>query len=243
MAFQKIKEDIYSVGVLNPNLRVFDIIMQTEYGTSYNSFLIRDEKSALVETAHLGFFDEYLEHIREICDIKDIDYIILNHTEPDHSGSVGKLLELNPDITVVGTAATVKYLENIANCDFKRMVVKEGDTLNLGKRTLKFIPAPFLHWPDSMFTYSEYDKTVFTCDFLGAHYCEPNMLDSKIHYKDAYESAFAYYYQAIFGPFKKYVLAGLDKLEKLDFDTVCTSHGPILTEKIKENMDKYRAWS
>ncbi len=243
MSTIQIKENIYSVGVINPNLRVFDIIMKTDFGTSYNSYLIRDEKTVLIDTVHLKFFDEYLENIRQVCDVAQIDYLIMNHTEPDHSGSLAKLLELNPNLTVISTMPAKMYSEEIANKKFNSQVVKDGETLNTGKYTLKFSAAPFLHWPDSMFTYVEGANLVFTCDFLGAHFCEPRMLDKYMLYEENYKKEFLNYYQAIFGPFKKYVLDGLDILSKMKFDTVCPSHGPVLTERIDEAMQSYRQWS
>ena len=130
MSTIQIKENIYSVGVINPNLRVFDIIMKTDFGTSYNSYLIRDEKTVLIDTVHLKFFDEYLENIRQVCDVAQIDYLIMNHTEPDHSGSLAKLLELNPNLTVISTMPAKMYSEEIANKKFNSQVVKDGETLN-----------------------------------------------------------------------------------------------------------------
>lgn len=243
MSVLKIKPDIYSVGVLNPSLRVFDIIMKTEYGTSYNAYLIQDEHLTLVETVHETFWPEYYENLCALCDPSKIEYIIFDHTEPDHSGSLARLLEINPEITVVGSAAALKNIEKIINIPFKSLVAKDGGSLSIGKRTLKFISAPNLHWPDSMFTYSEEDKLVYTCDFLGAHYCEPTMWDTKAAYPKKYQEEFKVYYDAIFSPFKRFVLAGLDKLEALDFDTVCTSHGPVLTKTIPQAMALYRQWS
>ncbi len=238
----KLKDSIYSVGVINPSLRVFDIIMKTEFGTTYNAYLVKGEKVALIETVHENFFDEYLENIKSLVDIKDIAYIILNHTEPDHTGSVRKLLELNPNITVITTAPGNKYISGISNLQIKSQIVKNNDTLDLGGKVLKFIIAPFLHWPDSMFTYIEEDKTLFSCDFLGAHYCEPRCIDKFIRYKQSYDTAFKYYFDAIFGPFKNYVLDGLEKIKDLDIDLVCTSHGPVLTELIEEAKTKYYNW-
>lgn len=241
--YKKLKDNIFSVGVLNPGLRVFDIIMLTEYGTTYNAYLVKGEKTALIETVHENSFDEYLENIEALVNVKDIDYIILNHTEPDHTGSVRKILEINPNITVISTAAGNKYISAISNSKFNSKIVKSNDTLDLGNgKVLKFIVAPFLHWPDSMFTYLESDKVLFSCDFLGAHYCEPNMIDTKIKYPQKYEGAFKYYFDAIFGPFKKSVLDGLDKIKNLDIDMICTSHGPVLTEKIETAKSKYRLW-
>lgn len=239
-----LKENIYSVGALNPNLRVFDIIMQTEYGTSYNAYIVKGDKIALIETIHDKFTKVLFDNIAEITPIEKIDYIIMNHTEPDHSGSIAKLVKINPNITVIGSAAAIKNIGNIANTEFKSRVVKTGDKLELGQGLdIEFIISPNLHWPDSMFSYLPARKTVFTCDFLGAHYCEPLMTDDEITYAKAYDSAFEYYYKAIFGPFKKFVLAGLDNLSPLDFDMVCTSHGPVLKTGISKAVELYRKWS
>ncbi|OJU16527.1 MAG: MBL fold hydrolase [Clostridiales bacterium 43-6] len=243
MSTLQLKEKIYSVGVLNPALRVFDIIMTAEYGTSYNAYLIKGEKTALVETVHESFFDEYLENLQNLCDVTKIDYLIMNHTEPDHSGSIHRLLALCPGLEIISSVAAQKYLTSIVNVPFRSRIVKQGDTLDLGGMTLSFHPSPFLHWPDSMFTYESTTKTVFTCDFLGAHYCEPRVFDRFVHYPVKYEEAFRYYYDCIFGPFKPYVLAGLDKLAALEFDMVCPSHGPVLTDTIGDKIEKYRLWS
>ena len=240
----KIKENVYAVGVQNPSLRVFDIIMKTEYGTTYNAYLVKgNEKNALIELVHADFWDEYIENITALTDIKSIDYVILNHTEPDHSGSIIKLLELNPNITIITSMAGQKYLRAIANRDFNSQIVRDGDTLDLGGKTLRFFSAPFLHWPDSMFTYIQEDSILFSCDFLGAHFCEPRGVDTKIAYDKRYNKSFLYYYNAIFGPFKEYVLKGLDKISDLNLDVVCPSHGPILTTSINAAIFKYRGWS
>lgn len=237
-------DNLYFVGVTNPALRVFDIIMTAEYGTTYNSYLITGEKNILVETVHETFFDEFLEKLQDVLEVSKIDYLIMNHTEPDHSGSIRKLLDINPNITVVSTSGGNKFLKNIIGHDFQQMVVKQGDTLDLGGgNALGFIPAPMLHWPDSMLTYFPAKKVIFTCDFLGAHYCEPRILDKNIHYQGKYEEAFQYYYQGIFGPFKPYVIQGLDKMKDLAIDMVCCSHGPVLVDQIQKRMDDYRKWS
>lgn len=238
----KLKDNIYSVGVLNPGLRVFDIIMKTEYGTTYNAYLVKGEKIALIETVHENSFDEYLENIKKLVDIKDISYIVLDHTEPDHTGSVRRLLDLNPNITVITTAPGNKYVSGISNKNINSMIVKNNDTLDLGGKILKFIISPFLHWPDSMFTYIEDDKILFSCDFLGAHYCEPRMIDKYVKYPNEYNIAFKYYFDAIFSPFKKSVLDGLEKIKDLDIEMICTSHGPILTESIADAKARYYLW-
>lgn len=245
MSVLKVKEGIYSVGVLNPSLRVFDIIMKTEYGTTYNAYLVQGtEKTALIETVHAKYFEEYYENILSVGGIDKIDYLIMNHTEPDHSGSIAALLQKNPNIEIVATNAGIKYAKSIANSDFASRVVKDGDSIDLGGKTLQFTVAPFLHWPDSMFTYLPEDKVLFSCDMFGCHYCEPRMLDLHIVEQEAYEDALLYYYTAIFSPFKPHVLSGMDKIKDLPVDYICTSHGPILTQhSIQVVWDKYKEWS
>ena len=247
MGVIKLNEGIYSVGVLNPCLRVFDIIMKTEFGTSYNAYLLTGEKNVLIETVHARYFDEYIENIRSIVALEKIDYIVMNHNEPDHSGSIARLLELTGNAEILTSPAGRIYLPLITNNPSMRMrAVQDGELLDIGGgRTLEFIHAPFLHWPDSMFTYMKSEKTVFTCDFLGTHFCEPTMSDLKIPYKGYYEKAFAEYYDAIFNPFKPYVQNGLTKLGALDADTVCTSHGPVLHRDgfLEEAKLRYAEWS
>jgi flavorubredoxin len=247
MSIFKIKEGIYSVGVLNPNMRIFDVIMRTDFGTSYNAYLITGDKNILIDTVHAKFFDEYLENISSIIDPAKIDYIVMNHNEPDHSGSLAKLLEAAPQIQVLATPGGKIYLDNITN---KRSLniasVKNGDILDIGAgKSLKFIHAPFLHWPDTMFTWMEADKIAFTCDFLGCHYCEPRMFDNHISYSNSFERAYKEYFDCIFNSFKPYVQNGLLKLNALDADYVCTSHGPILTKGgfLETAKARYDEWS
>lgn len=235
---------VYSVGVLNPNMRVFDIVMTTEYGTSYNAYLVKgEEKTALIETVHLDYFEDYWKNVCSIVDPASIDYLIMNHNEPDHSGGVKAVLEHCPNIQIICSQAGALYLKNIVNQELSPMIVKDGDSLPLGGKTLRFINAPFLHWPDSMFTWLPEDGVLFTCDFLGAHFCEPRMLDERLHPGDqaAYWSAMEQYFSAIFGPFKPYVKKGLDKLAGLEIRYAATSHGPILSSKglLQKVMDYY----
>lgn len=242
----KITEGVYSVGVLNPNMRIFDVVMRTDFGTSYNAYLITGAKNVLVDTVHARFFDEYLENIRGIIDPAKIDYLVMNHNEPDHSGSLKKLLEVAPQIQVLATPGGKIYLEHITNTRALNITaVKDGDLLDIGGgKSLKFIHAPLLHWPDTMFTWMEADKIAFTCDFLGCHYCEPRMFDKFISYPGSFEIAYKEYFDGIFSPFKPYVQKGLSKLNALDADYVCASHGPILTnggflEKAKARYDEW----
>ena len=198
----ELKKNLYWTGILDPNLRVFDIIMETEFGTTYNSYILKGSKKiALFETAKVKFFDEYIKEISQITDVKNIDYIIVNHTEPDHAGSVEKLIEMNPNIKIVGTAVAIGFLKNIVNRDFYSMIVRENDILSLGDKTLHFMFLPNLHWPDTMYTYVEEDKVLFTCDSFGSHYSLDDILLSKVTDNEGYMRATKYYFDNIIGPF------------------------------------------
>ena len=144
MADIQITNGVTSVGVLNPNMRVFDIVMPTEYGSSYNSYLVEGERSAaLIETVHLVFFDEYLENLRRAIDLNKIEYLVMNHNEPDHSGSVERLAGLLPNLKIVVSQAGSLYLKNITNrSDLNLIIAKDGESLDLGGKTLRFISAP-----------------------------------------------------------------------------------------------------
>ncbi|MGL5150179.1 MAG: FprA family A-type flavoprotein [Clostridium sp.] len=241
----KIKNDIYWVGALDPNLRVFDIIMYTPYGTTYNSYVVKgSDKVALFETVKVEFFEEYISRLKDLdIEISNIDYIVVDHTEPDHAGSVAKILELSPNAKVVGSPIALKYLKQILNIDFESISVTDGDSLSLGNKTLKFISAPFLHWPDSMYTYIEEDNTLVTCDSFGSHYSFEGILNSTIDNEENYMEALKYYYNCIMGPYKPFVLKALNKIKDLKIDTICPGHGPVLVENPQKIMDLYREWS
>lgn len=241
----KIADNVYYVGVSNPTLRVFDIIMCTEYGTTYNSYLVKGaDKTALIDGAHKGFEANFQENVEAITDFANIDYMIVNHTEPDHSGAIRLVIEKNPDIVVYGTAACLKNLDNIVRLPFNRVAVKDGDTLELGGKTLTFCVSPNIHWPDTMMTYLAEDKILFSCDFLGAHFAEPTMYVHKAYKKELYEKEFKVYYDAIMGPFAKFVIRALDRIKDLDIALVCPSHGPmIMGGDIQVAMDTYRKWA
>ena len=172
MGAVKLQDHIYSVGVLNPSLRVFDIVMEARFGTSYNAYLITGEKNVLVETVHLDYFEEYLENINSVTDFSNIDYLIMNHTEPDHSGSVAKILELNPKIKVVCTQAAQRYLSAIANRDFECQMVKNGDKLDIGNgRELEFIIAPvsYTHLKRSLLMFKSFQRLWKSATILSTY--------------------------------------------------------------------------
>ena len=242
----KITEDLFWVGALDPNLRIFDIIMETKFGTSYNSYVLKgSEGIALFETVKEKFFDEHLEKIRSIINLEDITYVVVNHTEPDHAGSVEKILEYAPNATVVGSALAIKYLGEIINKPFKNKIVKDGETLSLGDKTLKFYSVPQLHWPDTMYTYVIEDETLITCDSFGAHYCDERILKSSIEEEkeNDYIDAYNYYFRMIMGPFKPFMLKAMDKIKDLKLSYICPGHGLVLdSSNIEKYMDLYREW-
>ncbi len=229
-----ITNDVKWIGVLDYDIVTFDVVMETKYGTTYNSYLINAEKVAVVETVKHKFSDTYLQKIRSLVDPSRIEYIILDHTEPDHSGNVETLLQLAPGATVVGSGNAIRYMRDMLGHDFKSMQVKDGDTLSLGNKTLRFISAPNLHWPDSIYTYLVEDKLLFTCDSFGAHYCNEAMYDDLT---GDYDDAFKYYFDVILKPFSKFMLKAIEKIRPLDINTICTGHGPILRSTWKEKVD------
>ena len=243
MNYKELKKDFYWAGVLDKDLRVFDIIMETEFGTTYNSYILKcDDKVVLFETAKFKFFDSYLEKLNQIVDINKIDYIVVSHTEPDHAGSVEKLIEINPNIKIIGSTVAINFLKNIVNRDFYSLSVKDNDILKIGDKTLKFVSVPHLHWPDTIYTYIEEDKTLITCDSFGSHYCLDDIVLSKLTDNEGYMRATKYYFDNIIGPFKPHMLSALDKIKNLDVDMICTGHGPVIDCRIDEIKEIYRNW-
>lgn len=235
-----ITADVKWVGVLDYDIKTFDIVMHTEYGTTYNSYFINAEKKTIIEVAKEKFFDIYLEKLRSVTNPEDIKYIILDHTEPDHSGSLKLLLSLAPSAIVVGSGNAIRYLEDIVNIPFKSLVVKDGDTLDLGNKTLKFISAPNLHWPDSIFTHLVEDKILFTCDSFGAHYCSPELYSD---FSERYSESFRYYFDIIMKPFSRFMLKAIEKIRPLEVDFICPGHGPIHHKYLNRAIELSENWA
>ncbi|NTW25223.1 MAG: FprA family A-type flavoprotein [Lentimicrobium sp.] len=233
-----VTDDVKWIGVLDYDIVTFDVVMETKYGTTYNSYFINAEKKAIIETTKSRFLDTYLNKIKTLCDPAEIEYIILDHTEPDHSGTLGDLLKLAPDATVVGSGNAIRYLKDMLGHDFKHKQVRDGDTLSLGNKTLRFISAPNLHWPDSIYTYLEEDRILFTCDSFGAHFCDERMFDDLC---GNYDEAFVYYFDVILKPYSKFILKAIEKIKPLAIDQICTGHGPILRSTWKQRVDQSEA--
>lgn len=239
MSLCKIKDNIYWIGVKNPELRVFDVIMETKKGTTYNSYLIDDEKVAIIDTVKDGYYEEFLANIKEIIGERKVDYIVVQHTELDHSGSLARLLKDYPEAVVVGSISAINYSKQIINSDFSSRDFKSE--LSLGNTTLRFISAPNLHWPDTIFTYAVEKQVLFTCDFLGCHYCPEEEINHSP--KEGYLEEMKYYFDVIMGPFKKFVLMALDRIKTIQFEIVAPSHGPIHSEDIEKYLTLYREWA
>lgn len=240
----EVKKDYFWAGVLDPKLRVFDVVMNTEFGATYNSYVVKgSEKIALFETAKLKYYDQYLESLQSIVDINKIDYIVMDHTEPDHAGSIEKLLEINPNIVIVATPVAINFLKEIINKDFYSLAVKENDTLSLGNKTLHFMILPNLHWPDTMFTYIEEDHVLFTCDSFGSHYSHEGIVRSNLEDVEGYLRAAKYYFDNIIGPFiNPYMVKALDRIKDLQIDMICVGHGPVLDTHVTDIIDLYKDW-
>lgn len=237
----KIKEDVFYVGVCDESLKNFDVFMQLNHGTTYNSYLVKgNDKIALIDTVKEEFTDEFISNIEQYVSVKEIDYLIVNHSEPDHSGAVKRILELNPEIEVCGTKMAIDFIRNIINFDFKSKVLTANDSLDLGQKEMKFFAFPMLHWPDSMLTYLKEDNMIFTCDSFGVHYAtkkmyndlEPEMIDE-----------YKYYFDSILGPFKKPFLSNaLNKISLIPLDYICPGHGMIIRKDVQKYLETYREW-
>ena len=229
-----ISPDVHWVGVLDKDIRTFDVVMETQYGTTYNSYLINATKKKLVEATKEKFWDVYLAKLKTLVNPEEIEYIVVNHTEPDHAGNVINLLKIAPKATVVGSGNAIRYLRDIMNIDFEHQVMKDGDILDLGNKKLQFIAAPNLHWPDSIYTYLIEDQILFTCDSFGAHFCHEEMIDNKV---GNYDDAFKYYFDVILKPFSKFMLKAIEKIRPLSIKAICTGHGPLLCNDWKRYVD------
>ena len=239
----KLRDGFYWAGIIDDNLRVFDIIMYTEFGTTYNSYVWKaGDKVVLFETAKEKFFDEYLDKLKELIDVTKIDYLIVDHTEPDHAGSIEKLLDLSPQMKIVATGCAIGFLKEIVNKDFCSIAIKDNQRMEIGGKTLRFLVVPNLHWPDTMYTYIEEEQILVTCDSFGSHYGFHDVLASKVTDHEGYMRATKYYFDCIIGPFKPYMLKALARVRELDVSMICPGHGPVLDEKIDFMYNTYEQW-
>jgi len=241
MTITEVKKDIYWVGAVDWDLRDFHGYL-TQRGSSYNAYLILDEKVALIDTVKVNHFAEMLSQIKAVIDPSKIDYIVSNHVEMDHSGSIPLIKELAPQAKIITSVMGEKGLRRHYKKDWDLQVVKSGDTLSLGKRTLNFVHTPMVHWPDNMVTYVPEEKILFSNDAFGQHMATSERFDDEIGWDVVKEEA-AKYYANIVMPYGDQTKKALDALFNLEMDLICPSHGILLRSYVKQILAEYIKWS
>jgi|TARA_B100001063_G_scaffold86630_1_gene80566 flavorubredoxin/flavin reductase (DIM6/NTAB) family NADH-FMN oxidoreductase RutF len=226
----------------------FDIEFGLRNGTTYNAFLVRGERTALIDTSHAKFRDTWLPLLKEQIDPKQIDYLIVSHTEPDHSGLIGDLIDLNPEIEIVGSKVAIQFLKDQVHRPFRSRAVKSGEELDLGinpesgvQHRFEFLSAPNLHWPDTIFSFDHGSGILYTCDAFGLHYCSEDVFDSD---PGAIAPDFRFYYDCLMGPNARSVLQALKRMDGLpEINTIAVGHGPLLRHHLSHWINDYREWS
>jgi len=238
-----IAENIFYVGVNDRQKELFENYLPLPEGVAYNSYLIVDEKTALIDTVDIAFVETYFSKIDVILNGKSVDYLIVNHVEPDHAGSIGRLKEKYPNMIIVGNAKTFDMLNGYFGINTELHEVKEGDCLSLGKRTLTFFTAPMVHWPEVMVTYDNQDKILFSADAFGTFgTVDGDYLDSCIH-TDRYWNEMRRYYACIVGKYGLPVQNALAKISALPVDIICSTHGPVWQKELSKVVCLYDKWS
>ena len=241
-------EDSIAIRSLDWDRSRFDIEFGLRNGTTYNSFIIKGKKIAVIDTSHSKFESLWLDNLIQQVNPKEISYLISSHTEPDHSGLISDLLDLNPEITIVGSKIALKFIEDQIHRPFKRLEVKSGEFLDLGTNSesginhnVEFISAPNLHWPDTIFSFDHGTKVLYTCDAFGLHYCSNDLFDS--NQKEIFKD-FRFYYDCLMGPNARSVIQAIKKIDKLpSVDSIAVGHGPILQNHVEFWKNKYSEWS
>ncbi len=248
LQLKSIAEDTFTIRSLDWDRSRFDIEFGLRNGTTYNSFIIKGSKTALVDTSHKKFKGTWFDKLIELINPDEIDYLIVSHTEPDHSGLIDSLIDLNPNIEIVGSKIAIQFLENQVHRPFKSKAVKTGDELDLGINStsqihhrFEFISAPNLHWPDTIFSFDHGTQVLYTCDAFGLHYCSEELFDRdpKIISPD-----FRFYYDCLMSPNSRSVIQALKKIDALEIiKIIAVGHGPLLKEHLNLWINNYREWS
>lgn len=234
---QKITENIYYVGVNDRNKSLFEGLWPLPNGVSYNSYLIDDEKVCLIDTVEVDFFTQFLEHIREVIGDRKIDYMVINHMEPDHSGSIALIKKYYPEIQIVGNKKTFQMMEGFYGINEGTLEVKNGDTLALGKQTLNFVLTPMVHWPETMVTLC--GTTLFSGDAFGCFGAlNGGVIDEQINC-DTFWLEMVRYYSNIVGKYGTPVQNALKKLAGVKLDYICATHGPVWHQYIDKVVAEY----
>jgi len=240
MSVRKVKEDVYSVGVIDWDRRLFDELIPLPDGTSYNSYLVKGTtKNALIDTVEPDFAGELIKNLRA-SDVTNIDYIISNHAEQDHSGSIPQILDVYPTATVLTSEKGKDMLLDLLEIDENKIkVVSHEDTVSLGDKTLEFIDTPWVHWPETMSTFLKEDNILFSCDFFGSHLATSDLFVEDEN--EVYQAAKRYYAE-IMMPFRKVIKSNLVKVNNYDIDIIAPSHGPIYDDP-EFILDAYKNWT
>ena len=237
MSFVNVTDNIFNIGASDNNINLFEGQYTLKNGMSYNSYLIKDKYTVVIDTIDEAVTDIWLRNLEEGLNGEKIDYLIVSHMEPDHAYNIGKLAEMYPEMKIVGNQFTFNILSNfftIDKLDDKKVLVKEGDILDIGNHKLQFFMAPMVHWPEVMVTYEQTEKILFAADAFGKF--------GSLDVKDNWDDEARRYYFGIVGKFGMQVQALLNKAATLDIKTICPLHGPILKENLGYYIDKYATW-
>lgn len=242
---KKLKENIYWVGANDWEVRYFHgYELSTHRGTTYNSYLIKDEKIVLIDTVWEPLTETFLERIKEVIDISKIDYVVVNHAEPDHSGALPTIMEYCPNARIIASKNGEDSIKRHYHKDWDIKVVKTGDKIKIGKNDMIFVEAPMLHWPDSMFTYLTGENILFSNDAFGQHFASSEIFNDEVDETEVYQEALKYYAN-ILTPFSKLVIKKIDELKafNLPIDIIAPSHGIIWRENPMRIVEKYYEWA
>ena len=241
----EIKPDIYWIGVNDRTTDLFEGLWPiTQEGVSYNTYLINDEKKAIVDLTKALKTDEFLDHIHDIADMSQLDYVIVNHMEPDHSGVLRTLRRVAPQVTILGTEKTRTMLESFYGITEGVQPVQDGETLSLGKHTLQFVHTPFVHWPETMMTYEVTKRILFSCDAFGSYGAlRGAIFDDQCTDPEFYEREALRYYVNIVAVFSKPVLNAIAKLADVPVSVIAPSHGLIWRKNPGHIVDLYKRWA
>ena len=236
----ELMKNFYYVGVIDHALKVFDVAVRTDRGTSYNSYLLKTKEGVVVFDGNKEVFgDEFIQHLKSVAPLESIKYLVVTHTEPDHSGAIEKLLNLNPSITVIASAGALLNLDRILRRPFTRILMNPAQPLTIGEYTFQFVSGLMLHWPDVMFTYIKELKVLVSCDAFGGHFASDAILLSREKDLAGYQKALVYYFEHIMRPFSSYVKAACGRVKALDLKMICPGHGPVVDVGIKEQIAVY----
>lgn len=239
----KLSEDIYWIGTNDRRTSLFENYWPLPYGVAYNSYLVLDEKVTLLDTVSMGTMDSYLEKLKEILDGRKIDYLVINHMEPDHSGAVKAVVNEFPEVKIIGNTKTFPMLEGFYGIHENLMPVEDGSTLNTGRHTFHFFLTPMVHWPETMVTWDETDKILFSADAFGSFgTLDGGIFDDETNI-EFYQEELRRYYSNIVGKYGLQVQKALDKIQGLDIRMIASTHGPIWRSHIPMILDLYRKWS